>query len=122
MPSPRSVPNRPEYPEELWGVEDARIVRLDGLGSFAVTYTAYSRVGPLVALAMTDDFRTFERHGPIMSPEDKDAALFPRQFGWAVGADPSPRTQHRRRESQHVAFLFARPAQLGGSQRPAGGS
>src|SRR6266851_9987468 len=70
-----------QYPEELWGVEDARIVRLETLDCFAVTYTAYSRAGPLVALAMTDDFRTFERHGSIMSPEDKDAALFPRQFG-----------------------------------------
>src|SRR4030081_2179063 len=75
-----------EYPEELWGVEDARIVRLDSLARYAVTYTAYSRAGPLVALAMTEDFHTFERHGAIMSPEDKDAAFFPRQFGgrWAL--------------------------------------
>lgn len=81
-----------QYPEELWGVEDARIVRLDNLGRFAVTYTAYSRSGPLVALAMTEDFRTFERHGSIMSPEDKDAAFFPRQFGgrWALIHRPVP--------------------------------
>ncbi|HEV7664467.1 MAG TPA: glycosidase [Chloroflexota bacterium] len=82
------------YPEELWGVEDARIVPLDGLGEYAVTYTAYSRAGPLVALALTDDFRTFERHGAIMSPEDKDAAFFPRQFGgrWALIHRPVPHT------------------------------
>src|SRR5438874_3837700 len=81
-----------QYPEELWGVEDARIVRLETLGCFAVTYTAYSRAGPLVALATTEDFRTFERHGSIMSPEDKDAALFPRQFGgrWALIHRPVP--------------------------------
>src|SRR4030088_786917 len=81
-----------QYPEELWGVEDARIVRLDNLGCFAVTYTAYSRSGPLVALALTDDFHTFERHGSIMSPEDKDAAFFPRQFGgrWALIHRPVP--------------------------------
>jgi predicted GH43/DUF377 family glycosyl hydrolase len=81
-----------QYPEELWGVEDARIVKLESLGRFAVTYTAYSRAGPLVALAMTDDFRTFERHGAIMSPEDKDAAFFPRQFGgrWALIHRPVP--------------------------------
>src|SRR5258708_35571132 len=42
-----------QYPEELWGVEDARIVRLDNLGCFAGTYTAYPRAGPLVALAWT---------------------------------------------------------------------
>jgi predicted GH43/DUF377 family glycosyl hydrolase len=83
-----------QYPEELWGVEDARIVKLESLGRFAVTYTAYSRAGPLVALAMTDDFHTFERHGAIMSPEDKDAAFFPRQFGgrWALIHRPVPHT------------------------------
>jgi predicted GH43/DUF377 family glycosyl hydrolase len=75
-------------------VEDARIVRLESLGLFAVTYTAYSRAGPLVALAMTEDFQTFERHGTIMSPEDKDAAFFPRQFGgrWALIHRPVPHT------------------------------
>ncbi len=81
-----------QYPEELWGVEDPRIVRLDGSDSYAVTYTAFSRGGPLVALAMTDDFKTFERRGSITPPEDKDAALFPRQFGgrWALIHRPVP--------------------------------
>jgi predicted GH43/DUF377 family glycosyl hydrolase len=80
------------YPEELWGVEDARIVRLEGLSRYAVTYTAYSRAGPLVALALTDDFKTFERQGAIMAPEDKDAAFFPRQFGglWGLIHRPVP--------------------------------
>src|SRR4051794_16992882 len=80
------------YPDELWGVEDARIVYLEQLGCYAVTYTAYSRAGPLVALATTEDFRTFERHGAIMSPEDKDAVFFPRQFNgrWALIHRPVP--------------------------------
>jgi len=83
-----------KYPEELWGVEDARIVRLEGLDRFAMTYTAYSRAGPLVALAMTDDFKTFERHGTIMPPDDKDAAFFPRQFkgNWALIHRPVPQS------------------------------
>lgn len=90
-PTFRPLPE--QYPEELWGVEDARIVYLEGQGRFAVTYTAYSRAGPLVALAMTDDFKTFERHGSIIPPEDKDAAFFPRQFGgrWALIHRPVPR-------------------------------
>jgi beta-1,4-mannooligosaccharide/beta-1,4-mannosyl-N-acetylglucosamine phosphorylase len=29
-----------QYPEELWGVEDARIVHLDSLKRYEVTYTA----------------------------------------------------------------------------------
>lgn len=81
-----------KYPEELWGVEDPRIVRLQDLERYAVTYTAYSRAGPLVALVTTEDFRVFERHGAIMSPEDKDAALFPRQFDgrWVLIHRPVP--------------------------------
>src|SRR6266516_5174107 len=54
-----------QYPEELWGVEDARIVRLESLGCFAVTYTAYSRAGPLVALA-----RSEEHTSELQSPYD----------------------------------------------------
>ena len=89
---PTFVAEPETYPEELWGVEDARIVHLDDLGYFAVTYTAYSRAGPLVALATTQDFRVFERHGAIMSPEDKDAAFFPRRFNgrWALIHRPVP--------------------------------
>ena len=91
---PTLSPSPEQYPEELWGVEDARIVYLAPLDQFAVTYTAYSRAGPLVALAMTSDFRSFKRHGAIMSPEDKDAAFFPRQFGgrWALIHRPVPQT------------------------------
>ena len=89
-PTFSAMPER--FPEELWGVEDARIVRLDGVGRFAITYTAYSRSGPLVALALTEDFKTFERHGSITHPEDKDAAFFPRQFDgrWAMIHRPVP--------------------------------
>ena len=39
-----------------------------------------------MALALTEDFHHFERYGMIMSPEDKDAALFPHRIGghWAL--------------------------------------
>lgn len=67
-------------------VEDARIVYLAELEQYAVTYTAYSARGPLVSLALTRDFKTFERRGMIMQPEDKDAAFFPQRLGgkWAL--------------------------------------
>ncbi len=68
------------YPEERWGIEDPRITWLSELDKWAVTYTAYSRGGPLVAMALTKDFVDFERFGPLMPPEDKDAALFPRRI------------------------------------------
>ncbi|MDR3560950.1 MAG: glycosidase [Negativicutes bacterium] len=85
-PYPTMPADPANYPEELWGIEDPRIVWLAELGKWAITYTAYSRGGPLVAMALTDDFEKFERFGPIMPPEDKDAALFPRRINgkWAL--------------------------------------
>jgi len=85
-PEPTLLPDPENYPEELWGIEDPRITFVPELGKYAVVYTAYSRGGPCVSLALTEDFRTFERYGDIMPPEDKDAALLPRRIGdcWAL--------------------------------------
>ncbi|MFI5262318.1 MAG: glycosidase, partial [Candidatus Limnocylindrales bacterium] len=57
-----------------------------------ICYTAYSRRGPLVSLATTIDFRTVQRLGAVMPPEDKDAALFPRRMAgrWVMVHRPSP--------------------------------
>jgi predicted GH43/DUF377 family glycosyl hydrolase len=51
-----------------------------------VAYTSFARGGPGVSLALTKDFKSFERFGVIMPPEDKDAALLPRRIGgnWAM--------------------------------------
>ncbi len=83
---PSLRPDPEGYPEEIWGIEDPRIVWLEDRGEWIITYTAYSQGGPLVSLACTTDFREFRRMGPVMPPEDKDAALFPVQFGgrWAM--------------------------------------
>jgi len=85
-PQPTLAPDPEHYPEELWGIEDPRISFVPELKKYAVAYTAYTRDGPGVALALTEDFRRFERLGEIMSPEDKDAALLPRRIGghWAL--------------------------------------
>ncbi|MEP0767178.1 MAG: glycosidase [Fimbriimonadia bacterium] len=89
---PTFSPDPVNFPEELWGVEDPRIVYLEELGKYSICYTAYSAGGPLVSLALTEDFRTFERRGVIMPPEDKDASLLPRKFGgrWALIHRPVP--------------------------------
>ena len=82
-----TLPTDPEhFPEELWGIEDPRITYVPELEKYAVVYTAFSSGGPGVALALTEDFHTFERYGMIMPPEDKDAALFPHRIGgrWAM--------------------------------------
>jgi len=85
-PAPNLVPDSSRRPEELWGIEDPRITRLEDLDGWAVVYTAYSRGGPLVALATTRDFEVYDHHGVVMPPEDKDAALFPVRFDgrWAM--------------------------------------
>ncbi len=85
-PQPTLRPDPEHYPEEVWGIEDPRITWIEELGCYAITYTSFSTSGPLVSLALTSDFRHFERRGVIMPPEDKDAALFPRRFDgrWAL--------------------------------------
>jgi predicted GH43/DUF377 family glycosyl hydrolase len=85
-PRPTMPADPDRYPEELWGIEDPRITFVPELNKYAIAYTAYSKDGPGVALALTEDFHTYERIGLIMPPEDKDAALLPYRIGgyWAL--------------------------------------
>ncbi len=75
---------RPQAEVEEYGVEDPRITPLRG--RFYFTYVAVSRHGPATALASTADFRTFDRHGVIFCPENKDVVLFPEEVGGAFAA------------------------------------
>jgi beta-1,2-mannobiose phosphorylase / 1,2-beta-oligomannan phosphorylase len=77
--------------EEEWGLEDPRVTFVEELGRWIVTYTAFGREGPGVSLAQTEDFRTFERLGMVMSPEDKNAVLLPRRIGgdWVLFHRPT---------------------------------
>lgn len=85
-PHPSLQPDPEHYPEELWGIEDPRIVWAPELEVFAVTYTCYSPAGPGVSLALTKDFHEFDRIGNVMPPEDKDATLLPYRIDgrWAM--------------------------------------
>jgi beta-1,2-mannobiose phosphorylase / 1,2-beta-oligomannan phosphorylase len=84
--TPTLLPDPDHYPEDIWGLEDPRITYVPEQGVYYVAYTSYSRGGPLVSLASTGDFRTFERFGAIFPPDDKDAALLPRRIdgSWAM--------------------------------------
>jgi predicted GH43/DUF377 family glycosyl hydrolase len=83
---PTLLPDSENFPEELWGIEDPRITYVEEFKKFVIVYTAYTRDGPGVALALTEDFKSFERYGVIMPPEDKDAALLPYRIDgqWAL--------------------------------------
>jgi predicted GH43/DUF377 family glycosyl hydrolase len=89
--SPTFLPDPDNFPEEHWGVEDPRVTYVPELEKYAIVYTSYSRGGPGVSLAFTQDFTSFERYGSIMPPEDKDAALLPRRIQgfWALIHRPS---------------------------------
>ena len=60
---------------EAFGVEDPRITLMDG--TYWINYSAVSRSGITTALASTRDFRTFERHGIIFAPDNRDVTIFP---------------------------------------------
>lgn len=86
----RGLEPRPGSFEEHWGIEDARITKIGD--EYYVVYVGYSAAGPLVCLAVTRDFSSWERRGVLQPPEDKDAALFPERFGgrWALIHRPAP--------------------------------
>jgi predicted GH43/DUF377 family glycosyl hydrolase len=74
----------PASPLEEFGVEDPRITTIDGIHYF--TYVAVSRHGAATALGSTRDFHSFERHGVIFCPENKDVLLFPERIGGRYAA------------------------------------
>ncbi|MHB0912619.1 MAG: glycoside hydrolase family 130 protein [Armatimonadota bacterium] len=75
---PLLEPDLPENPFEEWGCEDARLTKI-GARLWIIAYTAYSRYGPAVALATTEDFETVDRLGIVLPPTNKDAAVIPEQ-------------------------------------------
>jgi len=67
----------PASPMEEFGIEDPRIVEIET--TCWITYVTVSRHGVATALASTQDFVTFERHGIVFYPENKDVVLFPQK-------------------------------------------
>jgi len=63
---------------ETFGIEDPRISLIEG--TYYIDYVAVSPLGVTTCLASTKDFSTFERHGVIFCPENKDVAIFPEQI------------------------------------------
>ncbi|MDB4893232.1 MAG: glycosidase related protein [Gemmatimonadetes bacterium] len=69
----------PDTELESFGTEDPRITLIDG--TYWINYTAVSPLGIATALASTRDFRTFERHGIIFPPNNRDVTIFPERIG-----------------------------------------
>ncbi len=102
------------HPEELWGIEDPRITWVEELQQYLIAYTAFSRSGPGVALAQTADFKTFERHGLVMQPDDKDAALLPRRVDGNFALIHRPVSDH----SANIWLSFSPDLRNWGNHKP----
>ena len=103
----------------MWGIEDPRITYVPELSQYVVVYTAFTRDGPGVALALPRISTNSNAIGLIMSPEDKDATLLPHRIDgqWALIHRPvsSP--------SAHMWISYSSDlAALGWSQTHDGGS
>ena len=71
-------PSPPSNAYEILGIEDPRITLVNS--TYYIDYVAVSPRGVTTYLASTHDFRSFERHGVIFAPENKDVVLFPEQI------------------------------------------
>jgi predicted GH43/DUF377 family glycosyl hydrolase len=118
------VDDAPALAPELWsegyGVEDPRIVELEG--RYLITYTAVSHHGIATALAETNDFSRFTRLGMIFPPENRDVTIFPEKIrgryvchhrpvphhigGYSMWAAYSPDLRHW---GEHDLVMGARP-------------
>jgi len=75
-------------PDGKGGCEDPRVTFVEPLGSYVMTYTAFSPEGPRIALAVSKDLFHWQRVGLVdfanyhdgrdpRGVDDKDASLFP---------------------------------------------
>ena len=68
----------PEDKYEAFGVEDPRVVCIDG--EYLLTYSAISRHGVTSNLITTRDWKNFERKGVLFVPDNKDICIFPEKI------------------------------------------
>ena len=65
---------------ESFGIEDCRVATLAD-GRYVLTYSAVSANGYGPGMRITRDWRTFEHYGMVISPSNKDCAVFEEQVG-----------------------------------------
>jgi len=63
---------------ETFGIEDPRITLIDG--TYYISYVAVCPAGVTTCLVSTKDFKSFERHGLIFCPENKDVVVLPERI------------------------------------------
>jgi len=60
--------------DESFGIEDCRVAQIGN--TYYLTFTAVSAQGVGVGMRTTKDWKTFEKHGMIIPPHNKDCAIF----------------------------------------------
>jgi predicted GH43/DUF377 family glycosyl hydrolase len=63
-----------EGEDEVFGIEDCRVSLIDN--TYYLTFTAVSEHGVGVGMRTTKDWKTFQYHGMIIPPHNKDCAVF----------------------------------------------
>ena len=76
---------------ETFGIEDPRITHIDD--TYFINYSAVSPFGVSTALASTNDFKSFERHGIIFPPSNKNVTIFPEKIGGRYAALHRPQLE-----------------------------
>lgn len=69
---------KPIASEEEWGIEDPRVTKIED--TYYINYTSVTRNGAATSLVSTKDFVSYERHGIIFAPENKDVTIFPEKI------------------------------------------
>ncbi|MEL7119129.1 MAG: glycoside hydrolase family 130 protein [Bacteroidota bacterium] len=82
---------------EEFGIEDPRITLIGD--TYWINYSCCASLGVTTCLASTKDFKNFERHGVIFTPDNKDVCIFPDKINgkyWAMNRPAS--AEYKRRE------------------------
>ena len=101
--------------EELWGIEDPRIVRFGD--EYLIAYTAVSSAGPLVALLSTRDSTISSGCRPC-PPREQGRRTVPGQVRRSLCHDPPPSVLWVPGRGAHVDFVQPGSPSLGRPQDP----
>ncbi len=63
---------------ETFGLEDPRITQIGD--TYYINYVGVSPMGVTTCLASTKDFITYQRHGIVFCPDNKDVVMFPERI------------------------------------------
>ncbi len=85
----------PQYPYECQGMEDPRIVKIDG--TYHLSYTAYDGITALGALAVSSDLQHFEKKGIIVPKVDF------KRFSELVQSGPRVNEKYFREHREYAA-------------------